>query len=98
MSDIVAIENKGGDSKKKWHRLWKNQERYQKYNSTMEVDIFVLEANGDTQKVLKQIKTCLLDKNLLNKNYVIGKTNLLKSFEPIPDDHVLHNDFKHHRA
>ena len=24
MSDIVAIGNKGGDSKKKWHRLGKN--------------------------------------------------------------------------
>ena len=38
MSDILAIGNKGGESKKKWLRIGKGQQRYQKYNNTVEVD------------------------------------------------------------
>ena len=47
---------------------------------------------------LKQIKTYLLDRNLPNKKYIIGKTNLLKNFEPIPEDQDPHTDFKHQHA
>jgi len=50
MSDIVAIGNKGGDSKNKWHRIGKNQQRYQKFNSTMDVDRFYLLANVHTKQ------------------------------------------------
>ena len=95
MSDIVAIGNKGGDSKNKWHRIGNNQERYQKFNSTMDVDRFYLEANVDTKSFLRQIKTFLSDRNLPNKKYVIGVTNLLKNFEPIPEDQDPHTDFKY---
>ena len=61
----------------------------------MEVDRFVLEANDDTQNFFKQIKTCLLDSNLPNKNYEISKTNPLDNFEPIPQDQDPHTNFKH---
>ena len=47
---------------------------------------------------MEQIKTCLLDRNLPNKNYVIGKTYLLKNFEPIPEYQDPHTDFKYQHA
>ena len=73
MSDIVAIGNKGGDSKNKWHRIGKNQERYQKFNSTMDKDKFYLLAKSHTKQFLKKIKTDVLDRNLPNETYIIGK-------------------------
>ena len=50
MSDIVAIGNNGGDNKNKWHRIGKNQERYQKFISTMDKDKFYLLAKFHTKR------------------------------------------------
>ena len=50
MSDIVAIVNNGGDNKNKWHRIGNNQERYQKFNSTMDKDKFYLLAKSHTKQ------------------------------------------------
>ena len=98
MSDIEAIGNNGGDNKNKWHRIGKNQERYQKFNSTMDKDKFYLLAKSHTKQFLKKIKTDVLDRNLPNAKYISGKTNLLKNFDTIAEDQDPHTDFKHQHA
>jgi len=78
----------------KWFKI-DHSWRSQKYNSGYDKDEFLLLANSLTTDFLDSIKTSILDKHLPNKNYIVGKTNLLINLQPIVDDQWPHSDFRH---
>ena len=94
--DIQVISKIGCNPKKKqsgWHHIEKGTDRLQKFNSGFDKDVFKLNAQDCTLRFLQSLKRDILDKHLPNKNYIIGKTNLLKNDEPIYDNQWPHTDF-----
>ena len=74
-----------GSNNNKWFKI-DHSWRSQKYNSGYDQNKFLLLENSFTTEFLDSIKTLILDQHLPNKNYIVGKTNLLINWKPIDED------------